>query len=63
MSTKPSNLTFEVPTPAEDDAIDNGIAADADTYEVPSEQIASSRLLSDRKGGDSENPTGSKLSR
>ncbi|HQD46809.1 MAG TPA: BrnA antitoxin family protein [Ottowia sp.] len=36
---------FEVPTAAEDAAIARGIAADADTYEVPSEQIAGMRRL------------------
>ena len=60
MSTKPSNLTFEVPTPAEDDAIDNGIAADADTYEVPSEQIATTHPLSEREACDPRSSTGAK---
>ena len=43
MTKRSKNFGFVVPTPKEDAAIAVGIAADADTYEVPSEEIARMR--------------------
>jgi uncharacterized protein (DUF4415 family) len=37
-----------MPTPAEDEAINRGIAADADTYEVPSEDFKKMKPLGTR---------------
>ena len=43
MTKRSKNFGFIIPTPEEDAAIARGIAADPDTYEVPSEEIAQMR--------------------
>ena len=48
MTKRSKNFGFIVPTPEEDAAIALGIAADPDTYEVPSEEIAQMRPLRGR---------------
>ena len=45
MTKRSKNFGFIIPTPEEDAAIAAGIAADPDTYEVPSEEIAQRRPL------------------
>ncbi|MBC7482802.1 MAG: BrnA antitoxin family protein [Rhizobacter sp.] len=48
MTKRSKNFGFIIPTPEEDAAIAAGIAADPDTYEVPSEEIAQMRPLRGR---------------
>lgn len=48
MTKRSKNFGFIIPTPEEDAAIAAGIAADPDTYEVPSEEIAQRRPLRSR---------------
>ena len=48
MTKRSKNFGFIIPTPEEDAAIAAGIAADPDTYELSSEQIAQMRPLRGR---------------
>ena len=48
MTKRSKHFGFVIPTPEEDAAIAAGIAADPDTYEVPSEEFAQMRPLRGR---------------
>jgi uncharacterized protein (DUF4415 family) len=48
MVKRSKNFGFILPTPEEDAAIAAGIAADPDTYEVPTEEIAAMRPMRGR---------------
>lgn len=48
MGKRSKNFGFVLPTPEEDAAIAAGIAADPDTHEVPTEEIAAMRPMRGR---------------